>query len=319
MSPRNVPSPSQLTHLRPENLRGGVILLVCVGLTIGGIWTSAASSRWTVWLCGQLVLGLALVQWFAVLHECGHETLFRSRRWHRPVGVVAGFMTLIPFHTWTRIHSRHHKWTGWQDVDPTTAGLAPRTRSRAELAVVNACWRLWIPLFSVVYRITNYWNLRRFAALFPARRDRRAAWRDTASLVAAYGALVWMVGPASLTSIAGLAIFLSFTLEDLLLLSQHTHVPQRLSAGETVRPFPAVDQEPFTRSLRLPRIVSAGLLHFDAHELHHMFPFVPGYHLRRISYSSHGEVGWWRWVATAKRIRGEVLLFQNRNDSGWEI
>ena len=59
-------------------------------------------------------------------------------------------------------------------------------------------------------------------------------------------------------------------------------MPQNVSHGAAVRPFPAIEQEPFTRSLRLPRVASALLLHFDAHELHHMYPFVPGYHLRRI-------------------------------------
>ena len=72
------------------------------------------------------MLALALVQWFAVLHECGHETLFRGKRANSIVGQVAGFFALIPFYNWKRVHARHHKWTGWQDVDPTTAALVPR-------------------------------------------------------------------------------------------------------------------------------------------------------------------------------------------------
>jgi fatty acid desaturase len=86
-----------------------------------------------------------------------------------------------------------------------------------------------------------------------------------------------------------------------------------------VAPFPAIEQEPFTRSLRLPRVASAFVLHFDAHELHHMYPFVPGYHLRRIPYSPEHEIGWWHWVSRAKQLRGDVLLFQNRLDTGWDL
>ena len=58
--------------------------------------------------------------------------------------------------------------------------------------------------------------------------------------------------------------------EDVLLLSQHTHIPQRVSHGAGVRRFPAVEQEEFSRSLRLPGWLSTALPHFDAHELHHM-------------------------------------------------
>ena len=64
--------------------------------------------------------------------------------------------------------------------------------------------------------------------------------------------------------------------------SASTPTYRRTSAGARGRPFPAVEQEPFTRSLRLPPLVSRFILHFDAHELHHMYPFVPGYHLHRI-------------------------------------
>jgi acyl-lipid omega-6 desaturase (Delta-12 desaturase) len=96
-------------------------------------------------------------------------------------------------------------------------------------------------------------------------------------------------------------------------------VPQNVSGGEPVRPFPAVEQEPFTRSLRLPAAASSFVLHFDAHELHHMYPFVPGYHLRWIPYAPENEIGWLQWVLRAKRLPGDVLLFQNRLQSGSDL
>jgi hypothetical protein len=61
------------------------------------------------------------------------------------------------------------------------------------------------------------------------------------------------------------------------------------------------------------------VLHFDAHELHHMFPFVPGYHLHRVAYHPAHEVRWWTWVRAAKRLEGAVLLFQNRHDTGFPV
>ena len=312
------PYPAELTHLRPTDAAGLRVVGVAAGGTLLGFLLTFAGG-FGPWIFGQILLAVMLVQWFVILHECGHDTLFRTRRWHAVAGRVAATFSLIPYHCWIRVHGRHHKWTGWQDLDPTTESLVPRPRGRVQRAIVNACWRLWIPIFSIVYRATNYWNIVRLFRMFPKPADRRAIARDTALLIALYAFVVFALGPAIVLRGAGLALVMAFVIEDLLLLSQHTHVPQHISGGNTVKPFPAVEQEPFTRSLRLPGIASAFVLHFDAHELHHMYPFVPGYHLHRIGYSPDNEVGWWHWVRSAKQMRGDVLLFQNRLDTGYDL
>ncbi len=312
------PHPAELRHLRARDSAGLRIVGIASAGTLLALLLSF-SGGWVMWITGQGLLALLLVQWFAILHECGHDTLFRTRRWHATAGRIAGAFSLIPYASWTRVHARHHKWTGWQDLDPTTEPLVPRPLGRAERALVNVCWRLWVPLFSVMYRATNYWNVPRLLRMFPAAGDRRAILRDVALLLAVYAACLAALDAAVLLRACGLALLLSLVVEDLLLLSQHTHVPQRLSRGAAVRPFPSIEQETFTRSLRLPSSASALLLHVDAHELHHMYPFVPGYHLRRIPYSPAHEVGWWQWVWRARRVPGDVLLFQSRLESGWEI
>ena len=312
------PFPADLTHLRATNAAGLRVIATASAGTVLGLALSFAGG-WVPWLCGQALLAVMLVQWFVILHECGHETLFRTRRWHAAAGRVAAAFSLIPYHAWTRVHGRHHKWTGWQDLDPTTESLVPRPLGRVERTLVNTCWRLWIPLFSIIYRVTNYWHLARLLRMFPKPSDRRALVRDVLTLVALYAVVTALVGPAAMLRACGLALLLSLAMEDLLLLSQHTHVPQNVSHGAAVKPFPAIEQEPFTRSLRLPALASAFVLHFDAHELHHMYPFVPGYHLRRIPYSPENEIGWWHWISRAKRIPGDVLLFQNRLETGFDV
>jgi fatty acid desaturase len=318
MTHQPVPCPSALAHLRPSNGQGFAVLGLAIGPTLLACWLSV-SGGWLRWACGQVLLGLALVQWFALLHECGHRTMFRSRRLNAIAGHVAGFMAMIPYRSWTRVHGRHHKWTGWQDIDPTTESLVPRQLTPFERVLINSCWRLWIPLFATLYRTENYWNVRRLSRMFPAAADRAAMGLGIAVQLAAYVALVAAVGPWLSLRAAGAGVILSLVVEDLLLLSQHTHVPQHLSGGQRAQPIPAVEQDVFTRSLRLPRWASALLLHVDAHELHHMYPFVPGYHLHRIPYEPEHQVGWWEWVRTSRRMPGVVLLFQNRNDTGFRI
>ena len=312
------PSPAALSQLRPTDTAGAIVALSCFAITTSGIALSF-SPHWWIWAGGQLLLALSFIQWFALLHECGHETLFRTKRLHVPLGHLAGFLSLIPFRNWKSVHRRHHKWTGWQDIDPTTEALVPRELGRAERAIVNAAWRCWIPLFSVVYRTNNFWNWPRLKTLFPKREEQRALAVNMAGLLATLVAIVVLLGPSTSLRLFGVALIVTFAAEDLLILSQHTHIPQRLSDGEDVRPFPTIEQEVFTRSLVFPRWLSALLLHIDAHELHHMYPFVPGYRLGEVKYETENEVGLLAWIKGAHALPGDLLLFHNRLETGADI
>jgi len=312
------PKASALVDLRPSNLIGGVATTAALVVTAGGVWLSSQSSAF-LWLMGQVVVAAMLVEWFVLLHECGHGTFFRARWANTMVGHLAGVFAIIPYPIWKRIHGRHHKWTGWQDVDPTTAALARRSRSPGERAIVNVCWKYWIPLFSVLYRLSNFWNLPRLMRLFPDQGVQRRMFGSAVVVGAIYVGIAIAGGVAGLARLGGLAVLLAFVLEDVLLISQHTHIPMRHSGGHPASPYPALDQERFTRSLRMPRWASVLTLHFDAHELHHMYPFVPGYRLREIDYTPVNEVRWWHWLARARALPGDILLFQNRNESGFDV
>ena len=86
-------------------------------------------------------------------------------------------------------------------------------------------------------------------------------------------------------------------LQDLLILSQHTHIPMELAGDERVKPFTPGEQEEFTRSLVFPSWFSRlVLLNFDAHGLHHMHPSIPGYDLQRLDEQPDNCIAWWRWV-----------------------
>ena len=182
--------------------------------------------------------------------------------------------------------------------------------SRAERVLVNVCWRFWIPLFSVLYRVNNFWNWPRLRALFEKSEDRKCWRRARSALFLRVRASVCASsGRASLLRRSASRCLLSLIAEDLLLLSQHTHIPQQLSDGEPVRPFPTIEQEVFTRSLVFPRWLSALLLHIDAHELHHMYPFVPGYRLGGVPYETENEIGLWAWIRGARRCRASCFCF----------
>ncbi|MDA0716669.1 MAG: fatty acid desaturase [Cyanobacteria bacterium] len=62
-----------------------------------------------------LLLVLFSARSFALMHDCGHESLFGTRWLNRPVGFLLGCINAIPQHPWSRGHAFHHKHNGnWE-------------------------------------------------------------------------------------------------------------------------------------------------------------------------------------------------------------
>ena len=263
---------------------------------------------------------MALLQWFSMIHECGHRAMFRSRWCNVATGAIAGVMAIIPYESWCVVHSLHHRWTGWQDRDVTTASLVPRKLRWWERMAINVAWFTWLPLFAVLYRLENYWRPLKVMRLSSQAKQRRMVLVNIVLQLAVYVALFVTFGPWHVVQVFGLATLLTLVIQDMLILSQHTHLPMENSQGREVKPFRAFDQERFTRSLVFPRWFGQWiLLNLDRHDVHHMYPSVPGYYLHQIDYKPQNQMAWWQWVWRARRIRAEVLLFQNRDQTGFDI
>lgn len=319
MNDRNEPpAAGGIAMLRPGFAAGLLHCTVALALLLGGLALSLSGNSF-LYAAGQFVLAFFFVHAFVLLHEAGHDTLFPRRALNRVAGHAAGFLTLIPFWNWQRIHARHHHYAGWQDLDATTASLVPRAIHGYERHIINFAWATWLPLFALTYRVQNFWNLPRVERYISNPANRLRIRINTALVLAGYVALAIIVGPLNLLVLIGPAFLLSLVFQEFLILSQHTHVPQRLSGGQDVRPFAPVEQEIYTRSLRLPGWLSAILMHVDAHELHHMYPYVPGYRLRSIRYQPMHEVHWWRWLKAARGMKGTDFLFRNWDETGIRV
>jgi omega-6 fatty acid desaturase (delta-12 desaturase) len=53
-----------------------------------------------------------LVRLFAIQHDCGHGSFFRSRRANDGLGRIIGVLTLTPYEFWRRSHASHHATSG---------------------------------------------------------------------------------------------------------------------------------------------------------------------------------------------------------------
>lgn len=305
--------------LRPRDFLGAVHTLIACGLTILGLWLGRNESI-GLWFVGQVCIALAFIKWFTLLHEAGHQTLFAWRLGNGVIGRVASFFAIVPYSSWKAIHRLHHKWAGWQDKDPTTTSLVPRPLGTFERFAIRIAWACWLPLFSLLYRLQSFWHLPRLFKLFEDTRSRRTFVLDMVGLGALYGMTIVLLGPLGVLRLVGLGYFLGFALMDVVMLSQHTHIPLELSHGADVKPIPAPEQAPYTRSLLFAPWLSKTILSgFDAHELHHVYPFVPGPLLREIPWTPPNEVPGFSWTRAAKAVRADVFLFQNRKTSGLSI
>ena len=140
------------------------------------------------------------------------------------------------------------------------------------------------------------------------------------ALALGYPVLIYCVKVHLFFHLFGVAIYLSWVITEIIILSQHTHIPQKKAGEKDVRPYRYEEQPIFTRSLRFPRWFSKiVLLNFDAHELHHAFPTIPGYDLSKFPYDAANEISWWSFVWRSRLMRADVFLYQDRNDTGQDL
>jgi omega-6 fatty acid desaturase (delta-12 desaturase) len=66
---------------------------------------------WIIPICGLIVLCF-LTRCFALMHDCGHGSLFKNRRLNKVFGYIFGVISGMPQYVWSRNHAYHHKTNG---------------------------------------------------------------------------------------------------------------------------------------------------------------------------------------------------------------
>jgi len=67
-----------------------------------------------IWLAALFAVPTTvfLVRLFALQHDCGHGSFFKSSRLNNALGRIMSVMTLIPYDSWRRDHATHHATAG---------------------------------------------------------------------------------------------------------------------------------------------------------------------------------------------------------------
>ncbi len=98
----------------PSTWRSIFELAVTVGPFLA-LWALAWwSLSYSYWLTATLAIanGAFVVRLFAIQHDCGHRSFFKSKAAGDWVGRILGALTLTPYDVWKRTHAVHHSAHG---------------------------------------------------------------------------------------------------------------------------------------------------------------------------------------------------------------
>ena len=105
-------------YRRPDNRRA----LIEIALTVvpfvlvwASIWALMQAGYVTTFIAGLLALlpaGGFMLRLFIIQHDCGHGSMFTSRRANDWLGRVLGIFTLTPYEFWRLQHANHHATSG---------------------------------------------------------------------------------------------------------------------------------------------------------------------------------------------------------------
>ncbi|MGB3967126.1 MAG: fatty acid desaturase [Planctomycetota bacterium] len=250
-------------------------------LVWGALWYCVDVS---FWLTAPLVLlaGALLVRVFIIFHDCGHGSLFASRRANTFWGQVTGLLTWTPFHHWRGEHAIHHGATG--DLDRRGIGDV-WTMTVQEYQDASRWRRLCYRLarnpvvLLVVAPLLLFVVLERIPRAGAKKHERRSVWYMTLAVLGMatgmsflFGFWSWLVLQLAILMLAGAAGIWLFYM-------QHQFADAYWERGNDWDYVAAAMQG--SSFLTLPRVLQWFSGNIGFHHIHHLDPRIPNYHLER--------------------------------------
>ncbi len=239
---------------------------------------------WPVLIAAPLAAGF-VVRVFALQHDSGHGSLFRSRRANDLIGRICSLFTLTPYDHWRRQHAGHH--AVWNDLDRRDRGadiystcttvaeyhamsLWERMRFRVVQHPMLAQFLLPPLVFLLFYRIS-------FDAPGSWRRERHSVHLTNLVLTVCYGGLCVLLGFGSVMLVL-LAVMVPAGIAGVWLFSvQHRFEGALWSRHAAWDPVTASLEG--SSYLQLTPVLRWFTGRLGFHHVHHLAPRVPNYRL----------------------------------------
>ena len=235
-----------------------------------------------------VLLGLAipttgfLLRTFVLFHDCGHGSLFASKRANLWFGRLCALLTWQAFSNWRHDHAVHHGSAG--DLDRRGVGDV-LTLTVAEYHERSWKGRLGYRLFRnpiVMFGVGPIWSLMigpRLSSREKRRRLRNSIILTNFCLVAFVAAQVLIFGPGAFFLVAMVPAFLAGVAGVWLFYVQHQYEDAYWASGGNWSYADAALQG--SSYLRLPRLLQFFTGNIGLHHVHHLSSKVPNYNLQR--------------------------------------
>jgi acyl-lipid omega-6 desaturase (Delta-12 desaturase) len=298
-------------HTQPDDSKGLTQVLTTLIALVALWWLALASIPVSRWLTASIVVAICFftLRVFALMHECGHDSLFRSARLNRGFGFILGVVAGMPQYVWSKNHHFHHTHNGnWERYRGpyTTMSIdeyASLTDTQQYLYRLKCSLGL-APLVGFIYLIFNprYTWLRgsvglvrhlvrnKFAqpavplkthfASFKTRywKSEKEFWHMTWNnvvLLSIWAVMCLLVGPAVFFTLYVISVSLAGGGGIVLFTVQHNFEHAYASDSEHWDyDSGALNGTSF---LRLPGFLNYFTAHIGYHHIHHLSPKIPNY------------------------------------------
>lgn len=259
-----------------SNAHGFFVTFIEICLWVGLVATisQGISSNVLYWLL-QFCLGLSLYRCFVLVHECGHDALFKSSFLNRVFAELMGALSFIPATNWRLVHNQHHKWVGIVDKDPTSEGTLKFKKSAPGVRLgYRFLWVLHIPIAALT-GIWIFWQLPFKQYRFRHLRQQLSSIFSIFFVLVFHCGLVFLLGWPTYSLIFLPAIFIYLVVFEMINLCHHAGL-YALNSEMQSKSIPCYAQAPYCRTTLMPSWLSMFLCyHFTLHSEHHLFPQVP--------------------------------------------
>jgi omega-6 fatty acid desaturase (delta-12 desaturase) len=302
-------------HAKSSDIAGTWELLMTLAPFALLWWGAVVGAEISYWLVAVAVplITLFTLRVFALMHECGHGSLFRSRWLNRAAGFVLGVVAGMPQYVWSQHHNYHHAHNGdWEkyrgpyttlSVDEYAAlGLMRQRLYRHKCSIAMAT------VAGLIYLIINprltwikgtvgllVWvvgrkltqpavSLREHAAGYQTRywKTAREYWHmfwNNVVLLSLWAFMCWACGVAHFFTIYLLSVSIAGGMGIVLFTVQHNFEHAYASDSENWDPDTGAIEG--TSFLVLPGWLNWFTANIGYHHIHHLSASIPGYRLAR--------------------------------------
>ena len=242
------------------------------------------SLKISYWLTLLLAIPAAgfMIRIFILFHDCGHGSLFKSKRTNAIVGMLTGILTFSPYDRWRHDHAIHHATAGNLDRRGTGDVLTLTVEEYQALKTWKKLFHRLInhPLVLFTIGSTSVFLIgHRFSSRTAGKRERYSVYWTNLALSGILLLMSALIGFKAYLLIQLPILFLGTSVGVWLFFVQH-HFEGVYWARQEHWNFVAAALQG-SSFYKLPRILQWFTGNIGFHHIHHLSPRIPNYNLER--------------------------------------